>query len=57
MPLTVGFKPVSARECARLKAWSVYLWQCDAAGRYSMYDRELEREDHLRGVQLSDTNG
>jgi protocatechuate 3,4-dioxygenase beta subunit len=56
-PLEMRLKLVSARDCAPLKGWSVYLWQCDAAGRYSMYDDELAKEDHLRGVQRSDADG
>lgn len=55
--LDLRLKLVSARDCAPLKAWSVYLWQCDAAGRYSMYDSDLAQEDHLRGVQRSDADG
>jgi len=36
---------------------AVYLWQCDAEGRYSMYSEGVEEETYLRGVQISDTNG
>jgi protocatechuate 3,4-dioxygenase beta subunit len=55
--LSLRLKLVSARHCAPLRGWAVYLWQCDAAGRYSMYDRELAQEDHLRGVQRSNADG
>lgn len=36
---------------------AVYLWQCDAAGRYSMYSEEIEGETYLRGVQIADSSG
>ncbi|KAJ1684131.1 hypothetical protein LUZ63_020700 [Rhynchospora breviuscula] len=36
---------------------AVYLWQCDAQGRYSLYDSEIEDENYLRGVQVADAEG
>ena len=36
---------------------AVYLWQCDAAGRYSMYSEGVEDETYLRGVQIADAQG
>ena len=36
---------------------AVYLWHCDNAGRYSLYDQEISGENYLRGVQESDANG
>jgi protocatechuate 3,4-dioxygenase beta subunit len=36
---------------------AVYLWHCDAAGRYSLYDGEVAGENFLRGVQASGTDG
>lgn len=36
---------------------AVYVWHCDAPGRYSMYDSELEDETYLRGVQIADKYG
>src|SRR5699024_4005314 len=36
---------------------AVYLWQCDAAGRYSLYSEGLENETYLRGVQITDDAG
>jgi protocatechuate 3,4-dioxygenase beta subunit len=38
-----------------LSGAAVYLWHCDIAGRYSMYD--IDDENYLRGVQESDGNG
>lgn len=36
---------------------AVYLWQCDAEGRYSMYSEGVEEETYLRGVQIADAQG
>ncbi|MBB5832867.1 intradiol ring-cleavage dioxygenase [Brachybacterium aquaticum] len=36
---------------------AVYLWQCDAEGRYSMYSSGVENETYLRGVQIADAQG
>lgn len=36
---------------------AVYLWQCDAEGRYSMYTEGVEEETYLRGVQVADAHG
>ena len=39
---------------APLAGAAVYLWHCDIAGRYSLYDQEVANENYLRGVQESD---
>lgn len=36
---------------------AIYLWHCDSAGRYSMYDAEIADENYLRGVQAADGDG
>jgi protocatechuate 3,4-dioxygenase beta subunit len=36
---------------------AVYLWHCDMAGRYSLYDQAIPDENYLRGVQESDDHG
>lgn len=36
---------------------AVYVWQCDAAGEYSLYSEGLEEENYLRGVQVADSDG
>ncbi|MBO1752166.1 intradiol ring-cleavage dioxygenase [Actinotalea sp. BY-33] len=36
---------------------AVYVWHCDALGRYSMYSEGVEDETWLRGVQVSDAAG
>jgi protocatechuate 3,4-dioxygenase beta subunit len=45
------------RRCAPLAGRAVYVWHCDAVGRYSLYSRGAERENYLRGVQVSDAEG
>lgn len=44
-----------AAECAPLAGYAIYLWHCDAAGRYSIYN--LENETYLRAVGVSDAQG
>ncbi|MBP2479424.1 protocatechuate 3,4-dioxygenase beta subunit [Crossiella equi] len=36
---------------------AVYVWQCDAQGRYSLYSSGVENENYLRGVQVADAGG
>ena len=36
---------------------AVYLWHCDAEGRYSMYTEGVEDQTWLRGVQVADADG
>jgi len=44
-----------ARSCAPLEGYAIYLWHCDAAGRYSIYD--LPNASYLRAVGVSDAHG
>jgi protocatechuate 3,4-dioxygenase beta subunit len=41
--------------CAALSGYAIYLWHCDAAGKYSLYTAAAE--SYLRGVQVTDANG
>jgi protocatechuate 3,4-dioxygenase beta subunit len=43
--------------CADLSGYAVYLWHCDALGRYSMYSSGVTAENYLRGVQATGTDG
>jgi protocatechuate 3,4-dioxygenase beta subunit len=43
--------------CGPIEGLVVYLWHCDADGRYSMYSQDIADENYLRGVQLTDSNG
>ena len=40
-----------------LKGAAIYVWQCDAKGRYSMYDPALAHQNYLRGLQVADRKG
>ncbi|GIV91024.1 MAG: intradiol ring-cleavage dioxygenase [Chloroflexus sp.] len=44
-------------DCAPLPGYVIYVWHCDAPGRYSMYSPGVEGEDYLRGVQAADAGG
>lgn len=41
--------------CVPLAGYAIYVWHCDRAGNYSLYN--LPAESYLRGLQVTDTNG
>ncbi len=54
--LTVTLTVVNVNaSCAPLSGYAVYLWHCDAPGRYSLYD--LPNESYLRGIQVTNSSG
>jgi len=56
VPLELEVELVSvANACAPLAGYAIYLWHCDAAGRYSIYD--LPGTSYLRAVGVADTAG
>ncbi|GAA1572782.1 hypothetical protein GCM10009789_27910 [Kribbella sancticallisti] len=55
--LTVELVVMDAAKDAALPGAAVYLWHCDAEGRYSLYDDEIGDENYLRGVQAADAQG
>lgn len=55
VPLELELRVVDAAGCVPLPGRAVYLWQCDALGAYSMYDRE--DVNYLRGLQPVDAEG
>lgn len=58
VPLTVTLTLVNTNgSCASLEGYAIYLWHCDAQGRYSMYSSAIADENYLRGVQVTDANG
>lgn len=57
VPLTVELVIQDADKCAPLAGAAVYLWHCDAQGRYSLYSEGAENENYCRGVQAADANG
>lgn len=54
LALVVEVQLVGA-DCAPLADHAIYLWHCDAAGRYSIYD--LPEVNYLRGVMVTDGQG
>ena len=46
-----------ANDDAPMADAAVYVWHCDAQGRYSMYSDGVEDETYLRGVQIADSSG
>jgi protocatechuate 3,4-dioxygenase beta subunit len=42
---------------APLAGAAVYIWHCDALGRYSLYSDGVTGENYLRGVQQTDAQG
>ncbi|MCP5285754.1 MAG: intradiol ring-cleavage dioxygenase [Burkholderiaceae bacterium] len=58
VPMTVTLTLVNTNgSCATLEGFAIYLWHCDALGRYSMYSSGATSENYLRGVQETDANG
>ncbi len=58
IPLTVRLQVVNAaNDCAPLGGYAVYIWHCDAQGRYSMYSTGVANQNFMRGVQVADNGG
>lgn len=56
VPLTLTLKVVNVNAaCAALAGYLVYIWHCDATGRYSLYD--VPTASWLRGALVTDANG
>ncbi|MHA6722429.1 dioxygenase family protein [Sphingomonas sp. RS2018] len=56
VPLTLTLKVVNVNaSCAGLAGFLVYIWHCDATGRYSLYD--VPTASWLRGALVTDANG
>lgn len=56
MTLTMNLVAITSDNKPMTNA-AVYVWHCDAAGRYSMYSDEVTDQTWLRGVQVTDANG
>jgi protocatechuate 3,4-dioxygenase beta subunit len=57
VPLTVELTILDADKDTPLEGAAVYLWHCDAEGRYSLYSDGVTNENYLRGVQAADSSG
>jgi protocatechuate 3,4-dioxygenase beta subunit len=54
LQLTISLVDVG-KECAALAGHVVYIWHCDADGKYSLYD--LTTSNYLRGAGITDDKG
>ncbi|NIK59358.1 intradiol ring-cleavage dioxygenase [Kribbella shirazensis] len=57
VPLSVQLTVVDADQDQPIAGAAVYLWHCDAEGRYSLYSDGVTNENYLRGVQPADGSG
>ena len=57
VPLSVELTILDADKDSPLAGAAVYLWHCDAQGRYSLYSDGVTNENYLRGVQAADSSG
>ena len=57
VPLTIRLTLVEVDGDTPVEGAAVYLWHCDRAGQYSVYDRAVADENYLRGVQASGADG
>ena len=59
VPMTVDLRvyDLNGDDATPLAGAAIYLWHCDAAGNYSMYDGDALEENYLRGVQEADADG
>jgi protocatechuate 3,4-dioxygenase beta subunit len=57
MTLTMTILDITGGGSAPMTNAAVYLWHCDAQGRYSMYSDGVTDATWLRGVQVTDSQG
>ncbi|WP_410876106.1 3,4-dioxygenase subunit beta [Nocardia sp. A7] len=58
VPLSLTFTVTDiANGNSAFEGAAVYVWQCDAAGLYSMYSEGAEDETYLRGIKATDADG
>ncbi len=58
LPLDLRIRLLDANNaCAPLAGYVMYLWNCTADGRYSLYSDGVTGENFLRGVQAANADG
>lgn len=58
VPLEITLQLVDVNNgCAAIADAAIYVWHCDAYGRYSLYSSGVTTESYLRGVQVTDSEG
>jgi protocatechuate 3,4-dioxygenase beta subunit len=57
VPMTLRMTIIDVANDQPIEGAAVYVWHCDAEGRYSLYSDGAEDENYLRGVQIADADG
>ncbi len=57
VPLRLTFALTDVVGDGPFEGAAVYVWQCDAEGRYSLYSSGVEDDTFLRGIQVADARG
>ena len=57
VPMTLRMTIIDVATERPVEGAAVYVWHCDADGRYSLYSDGAEDENYLRGVQIADAAG
>lgn len=58
VPATIELTVVdTTKDCAKGEGMAVYVWHCDRAGKYSLYDGDAANSNYLRGVQVARHDG
>ena len=59
VPTTIELTVLNQKDGKRkpYRGAAIYVWHCDARGRYSLYDPTIPTQNYLRGLQVADKNG
>ena len=57
VPITLRMTIIDVANQQPIEGAAVYVWHCDAEGRYSLYSQGATDENYLRGVQIADSDG
>ena len=57
VPITLRMTIIDVANQQPIEGAAVYVWHCDAKGRYSLYSQGATDENYLRGVQIADSDG
>ncbi len=57
VPMTLRMTIIDVATKQPVEGAAVYVWHCDAEGRYSLYSQDVVDENYLRGVQVAGADG
>ncbi|TPD60263.1 intradiol ring-cleavage dioxygenase [Emcibacter nanhaiensis] len=58
VPVVLNIQLVDVNNgCTALDGYVIYLWHCNAEGKYSLYSSGVQNVNYLRGVQEADSDG